>query len=49
MEKVDELCERYSLEGYVNSLGKPTAMMLLIQHYAVELYSVYLLFILFVV
>lgn len=24
MEKVDELCERYSLEGYVNSLGKHT-------------------------
>ena len=24
MEKVDELCERYSLEGYVKSLGKHT-------------------------
>jgi len=24
MEKVDELCQRYSLEGYVNSLGKLT-------------------------
>jgi hypothetical protein len=32
MEKVDELCERYSLEGYVNSLGKLAPMMLLIQH-----------------
>jgi hypothetical protein len=24
MEKVDELCQRYSLEGYVHSLGKLT-------------------------
>ena len=32
MEKVDELCERYFLEGYVNSLGKLTPMILPIQH-----------------
>ncbi|AQK93250.1 Polynucleotidyl transferase ribonuclease H-like superfamily protein [Zea mays] len=31
MEKVDELCKRYSIEGYVDSLGKP-ARNLIIQH-----------------
>jgi hypothetical protein len=28
-EKVDELCERYSLKGYVNSLGTYTQIYIL--------------------
>lgn len=30
-EKVDELCERYSLEGFVKAKGKPLVILLSIE------------------